>query len=131
MFRTLKVTNADGPLYNNVFFGGLCMNLEDAIKPKPTRDVFEHAFCNPWMVCSSGYPCETLMLGFGWMPRYRICDRTWVPVHDWHAPEQVLEGFKAAMQAQLPGCETCCFIGCHRTAAVMTELHTVQLYVVV
>ena len=29
---------------------------------------------------------------------YRICDRKWVPVQNWHAPEPVLDGFKAAMK---------------------------------
>eukprot|EP00438_Fugacium_kawagutii_P026790 Skav209676 [mRNA] locus=scaffold1603:45920:48271:- [translate_table: standard] len=29
---------------------------------------------------------------------YRICDRKWVPVQNFHAPEPVLDGFKAAMK---------------------------------
>lgn len=29
---------------------------------------------------------------------YRICDRKWVPVQNWHAPEPILDGFKAAMK---------------------------------
>lgn len=32
---------------------------------------------------------------------YRICHRNWVPISTFHAPEAILEGFKAAMKAFL------------------------------
>ena len=67
---------------------------------------------------------------------YRICDRKWVPVQNWHAPEPILDDFKAAMKDPADGnwrsppqsvaASLILSHMCHFTSALKTSLQTIE-----